>query len=118
MQNGNLERVGDIMRSKCSEATLLKSIDRIQVLLESLVASTAMDFDKSLPSFNLRRSLTRRSMSSYIDDCYCGYQHANHILSLKSVVNDRQRLTEYVEHELEPLYRRVFNRQNMEYVLN
>ena len=117
MQSGNLERVGDIMQSKCTQATLSKSIDRVQVLLESLIASTDMEFDKSLPSFNLRRSLTGRSMSSYIDDCYCGYQHAKHILGLKSIVGDMHRLAEYVEKELEPLYRRVFTRQNMEYVL-
>lgn len=117
MQGGNLEKVGDIMQSKCTQATLSKSIDRVQVLLESLIASTDMEFDKSLPSFNLRRSLMGRSMSSYLDDCYCGYQHAKHILSLKSIVGNRHQLAEYVEKELEPLYRRVFTRQNMEYVL-
>lgn len=114
MQNGNLERVGEIMRNKCTLATLSKSINRVQVLLDSLIASTDMEFDKSLPSFNLRRSLTGRNMSSFIDDCYCGYQHAKHILSLKRIVNDQEQLMEYIQKELEPLYQRVFTRQNME----
>ena len=125
-QNGNLEKVSDILRSRCSEAKLVSSLDRIQVLLESFIASFDMEFDQLLPRNNIRRAMASRSMSSFIDDCYGGYQHVlsyshiylqtKHILELKRIVSDRDALQHYVSSELEPLYRRVFNRHSMECV--
>ena len=73
--SGHLDVLGSLIHLKCTSATLRQSLPRVKVLLESLIASINMDFNQSLPSMNMYRSMASRSMSSVVDDCYKGYQH-------------------------------------------
>lgn len=80
--NGNLDKLGHLIQMKCTEATLSQSLPRVKVLLESLIASMNMEFNQSLPSINMNRTLAGRSMSSFVDDCYKGYQHVREIIGI------------------------------------
>ena len=75
MQNNNLEKVTSLIQAKLQNHQLSRSLDRIQVLLQSLLASSHMEISDNMPLYNVRRNSARFSMTGFIDDCYVGYQH-------------------------------------------
>lgn len=75
MQNQNLEKVSALLEHKLKNATLGSNVQRVQVLLQSLIAGAELSFNDNVPRYNARRNYAATSMSSFIDDCYSGYQH-------------------------------------------
>lgn len=75
MQNQNLEKVSSLLERKLKNATLGSNVQRVQVLLQSLIAGAELSFNDTIPRYNARRTYASTSMSSFIDDCYSGYQH-------------------------------------------
>ena len=74
-QNHNLEKVSALLESKLKNVSLGSDFGRIHVLLQSLIAGAELSFNDAIPRYNARRTYASLSMSSFIDDCYSGYQH-------------------------------------------
>lgn len=75
MQNRNLEKVSTLLQAKLQNHQLSRSLDRIAILLQSLLASTHMEIADNMPLYNLRRIAAQFSVPNFLDDCYSGYQH-------------------------------------------
>lgn len=89
MQNRNLEKVSTLLQAKLQNHQLSRSLDRIAILLQSLLASTHMEVTDNLSLYNLRRNAAQFSVPSFLEDCYSGYQHVFRLLGLFSVASAR-----------------------------
>ena len=61
MQNHNLEKVSTLLQAKLQNHQLSRSLDRIAILLQSLLASTHMEVTDNMPLYNLRRNAAQFS---------------------------------------------------------
>ena len=82
MQNDNLEKVTSIMEHRLKNHSLVKSLPRIQTILQSVIAEAQLDATNRLSAFNSRRLRARDSIVNFIDDCYSGYQHVTESLHM------------------------------------
>lgn len=75
MQGDNLNQVTALMEHRLKNHSLVKSLPRIQTILQSMIVEAQLDATNQLAGFNYRRMQARGSVVSFINDCYGGYQH-------------------------------------------
>ena len=89
MQNHNLEKVSTLLQAKLQNHQLSRSLDRIAILLQSLLASTHMEVTDNMPLYNLRRNAAQFSVPNFLEDCYTGYQHVFRLFELSFAASTR-----------------------------
>ena len=89
MQNHNLEKVSTLLQAKLQNHQLSSSLDRIAILLQSLLASTHMEVTDNMPLYNLRRNAAQFSVPNFLEDCYTGYQHVFRLFELSFAASTR-----------------------------